>query len=241
MIKLSVEQKGINTLNKELALKQKAINSMLSETNLEEISRAAFIILKNRFLPAADVHARLNPKKMHHVYEWNRVGDKSARLFVLERTSFINNKLVITSKFTPSRTFVPIPQQLQRSGKTGKFVKSRHIFRNKADIMENGKVISLESRRIMAFMGRNGIHFTHPGDTMKILNPGGRQVKNAFEKFMVEWYSRNAQSIMDSYGLYEKIVKETSIVLSKNNTGAVDVQSAIKEVVESITNGSVML
>lgn len=237
MIKISIEQKGLDFLSKELELKQNGINSILNENNLEEISRAAFVILKKRFLPAVDVHAKLNPKSMHHVYEWNRTGYKDARLFILERISFINNKLIISSKFMPSKSFVPIPKELQRSGKTGKFVSTRHIFRNKADIMENGRPVKIESRKIMAFMGKNGINFVQPGKAINILNPGGKQVKNSFEKFMVEWYSRNAESIMDASGLYQKIVNETSIILNKNNTGSVNVQSAIQQVVESITNG----
>lgn len=237
MIKLSIEQKSLDELNKELNLKYAALNSIINQSNIEQISRAAYVILKNRFLPAVDTHSRLNPKKMHHIYEWGKTGHKESRLFVLEKVAFVNNSLVVSSRFLPSKTFVPIPRELQRSGKTGKVVRARHIFRNKADMMENGKPVRLESRKMMAFLGRNGIQFIQPNTTINILNPGGKQVTHSFEKFMFEWYSRNAQSIMDSSNLYPKIVDETIKVLDTKNSGITDVQLAIKRVVDSFVGG----
>ena len=32
-----------------------------------------------------DAKARINSRSLHHVYEWNRAGEKSARLFKLNR------------------------------------------------------------------------------------------------------------------------------------------------------------
>ena len=41
---------------------------------------------------------------------------------------------------------------------------------------------------------------------------------------------------MDSSGLYEKIVQETSLCLSKNNAGVADVRKTVQQVVNSIAN-----
>ena len=237
MIKLQIDQKSIKNLNKELTLKVEAIGELTKGPILNDVAQAAFVILGQRFLTAVDTHSRLNPKKMHHIYEWNCVGDKNARLFVFAKSQIIDGKFTIYTKFTESKTFVPIPKELQNSGRRGRSVTSRHIFRNKAEVMEKGMPVRIESRKMLAFMGRRGITFIQPGQVVNILKPGGREVKNSFEKFMIEWYSSHAQPIIDSSGLYEAIVKETAIVLNKNNTGMTDVRKAVKQVVNSITKG----
>jgi hypothetical protein len=237
MIKLQISKKNIDQLNRELSLKVEAIGELTRGPILNDVAQAAFVILGKRFLMATDTHARLNPKKMHHVYEWGKAGDPSSRLFVLEKSAMVSQTLVISSKFIESKTFVPIPKELQVPGINNRSVTSRHIFRNKAEVMEKGLPVRIESRKMLAFMGRRGIRFIQPGQVNTILNPGGREVRHSFEKFMQEWYSSNAQSIIDSSGLYDAIVKETAIVLNKNGAGMTEVRKAVKQVVNSVTKG----
>jgi hypothetical protein len=241
MIKLQISQKDIDNLNKQLIMKVEAIGELTKGPILNDIAKAAFVILGKRFLSATDTHSAINPKKMHHIYEWNRVGERSARLFILERSAILSGNLVISTKFLQSKTPVPIPRGLQVPGSNNRSVTTRHIFRNKADIMENGKPVRIESRKMLAFMGRNGMHFVQPGTVINILNPGGIEVKHSFEKFMLEWYSSHAQVIIDSSGLYETIVKEAAIILNKNNTGMVEIRKMVKQVVNSVTQGMDMV
>ena len=70
---------------------------------LDQISRAIFSITGERFMIDVDNYSRINPKKMHHVYEWGKIGNKSARLFVLERKSIIDGSLLISANFLPSK------------------------------------------------------------------------------------------------------------------------------------------
>jgi hypothetical protein len=237
MISLQISQKSLDNLNKQLVMKVEAIGDLTKGPILNDVAKAAFVILAKRFLSATDTYSALNPKKMHHVYEWGKIGNRSSRLFVLERSGILQGNLVISTKFLTSKTPVPIHPELQIPGSNNRRVNTRYIFRNKADVMENGKPVRIESRKMLAFMGRNGIHFVQPGTVVNILNPGGIGVKNSFEKFMHEWYSSNAQSVMDSSGLYETIVKEAAIVLSKNNTGMMDVRKAVNQIVNSVTKG----
>jgi hypothetical protein len=97
--------------------------------------------------------------------------------------------------------------------------------------------VRIESRKMLSFMGRNGQVFLQPGTVVNILNPGGKEVKGSFEKFMFEWYSSNAQSIVNASGLYETIVKEAALILSKNNTGMTEIRSMVKQVVNTVTKG----
>jgi hypothetical protein len=135
MIKLQIDQKSLNNLNKQLELKVEAIGELTKGPILNDIAKAAFVLISKRFLIATDTHSRLNPKKMHHIYEWNKVGDPLGRLFILERSGILNGKLMISTKFMPSRMPVPIPTELQTPGSTGRSVTTRHIFRNKAEVM----------------------------------------------------------------------------------------------------------
>jgi hypothetical protein len=237
MIKLSIDKSSIEALNREINLKIKAIGYMTQPEFLEEVSRAAFVILGERFMQATDRFSVTNPKRMHHLYEWNRVGNPSARLFVLNRVSMLDGAIVIKADFLQSKTPSPIDPELSSPGPTGKIVTKRNVFRDKARVMEEGKRVSYEAKSMLAFMGTNGLSFIRPGTVVNINNPGGRFVKGGLAYFMSGWYAKNSQAIMDSSGLYEKIAYETSIVLSKKNSGITDVRTATIKVVDSIVAG----
>jgi hypothetical protein len=207
---------------------------------LDEISRAVFSITGERFMIAADNYARVNPKKMHHVYEWGNIGRSNARLFELRRAAILNGSLVISSNFLPSRLPVPVSPELLMPGVTGKSVSRRSIFANKAEVMEAGTPVSFNAKRVLAFMGNNGIAFIKPGTQINILHPGGIQTKNAFAEYMLNWYTQNGNEIMDSSGLYERIANDVSNVLSSSRSGIAQVQAAVANIANQIDVGSVI-
>jgi len=238
MIKLSISKSSLEALNREIDLKIKAIGHMTQPDFLNEISKAAFVILGERFVLAVDRFSATNPKRMHHIYEWNKVGNPSARLFVLNRMILVNGNMTINANFKQSKTPVPIDPELLSAGPTGKVVTKRNIFKNKAEVMESGKPVRYQAKKMLAFMGSDlGIKFIQPGTTVNNNNPGGKYVKGSLATFMSAWYNKNAQTIMDSSGLYQRIVNETSMVLSKKNAGITDVQAITKQIVNSIVAG----
>lgn len=238
MIKLSISKASIDALNREIDLKVKAIGYMTQPDFLEEVSRAVFVILGERFMLATDRFAAQNPKRMHHVYEWKRIGNPSARLFVLNRTNLMNGSINISATFKQSRTQVPVDPELLIPGKTGKFVTRRNIFRDKASMMEEGRPVSYRASRMLAFMGSDmGMKFLRPGTMVNIKNPGGKYTKNSLATFMSAWYNKNAQTIIDSSGLYERIAEEASKVLSKNNSGVSDIRNVTRQIVDTIVAG----
>lgn len=241
MIKLAIKQSDLDNLNKQIEMKVKAIGLMTKPSFTEEVAKAAFTITGEKFMNAVDRHAALNPKAMHHVYEWNKLGNPSARLFILKRTNTYGGNLIINSEFKQSRIPVPINPEMLIPGKTGKLVNRRNIFQNKASVMEAGQPITYEAQRMLAFYGRAGIRFIRPGTVINIKNPGGVATKNAFSTFMLDWYNSNAKSIMDASGLYERIVKETSIILSQNNKGMSDIQNMVNRISESVSKGKVVI
>jgi hypothetical protein len=238
MIKLSISKASIDALNREIDLKVKAIGYMTQPDFLNEVSRAVFVILGERFMLATDRFSATNPKRMHHIYEWNRVGNPSARLFVLNRLSMMNGSMTVNVTFKESRTPVPIDPELLVPGKTGKIVNRRNVFRDKAVIMEEGRSVSYQAQRMLAFMGSDlGLKFIRPGTMVNIRQPGGKYTKDSLAIFMANWYNKNAQTIIDSSGLYERIANEASVVLSKNNAGISDIKSVTKQIVDSIVLG----
>lgn len=234
MIKLSIDQTSLKNLNNEISMKVEAINQLTKNSVLDDIARAAFVILSERFIKATDSYSAAFPKRMHHVYEWKQVGNPKARLFVLERLAVLNGNLTISSKFLLSKTPVPVPAELTIPGKRGKYVSTRSIFAQKAEVMESGVAVSFQAKRTLAFLGTQGIQFIRAGKIVNIANPGGASVKNSFTSYMTDWFIKNAQPIMDSSGLYEKIVQEASLLLTKNGTGTKDIQYMVKQVVDSI-------
>jgi len=56
-----------------------------------------------------DALARSKPKSLHHVYEWKRAGNKTARLFKLNKISEDGLSFRVNYEFLPSRSMVPGP------------------------------------------------------------------------------------------------------------------------------------
>lgn len=209
------------------------LKSIKSSSVLSEISKAVFTITAERFGIATDNYTRSNPKKMHHVYEWGKVGQKEGRLFTLERASIADGILVINTNFLPSRLPVPINPELLTPGKTGKVVTKRDIFANKASVMEDGKEISYVAKHMLAFAGTNGLVFIRPGTQVNILRPGGSEVKGAFGEFMLLWYTDNGISVLDESGIYERIANDVSVALSKKGAGVAAVRKAVANIITS--------
>jgi hypothetical protein len=241
MIKLTINPAEITNLYKQVNLKVDGIKELSRPAVVNEIAKASFVITGRAFMHAMDRHAALNPKKMHHVYEWGKVGNPAARLFVLERQRVLGGMMVVNARFIPSRLPVPINKALQFSENGNKVVSKRSIFRNKADVMESGKPVTFEAKRVLAFMGDEGIKFINPGKVINIMNPGGIETKNAFGKFFYEWYSTHAQLVIDESGLYNRIAKEAAIALNQPGGSSVQVRAVAARISSSISKGQVVL
>jgi len=241
MIKLTINPKDLTNLMKEINLKVSGIEELTKPTVLQEIAKAAFTITGKRFISAVDNYSVLNPKRMHHVYEWGQIGKPNARLFVIERSRILGGNLAVSASFLPSRTSVPVPSSLQNPGRTGKSVSSRSVFRNKATVMEEGRSVTFHARKVLAFMGVDGPTFIAPGTVVHILHPGGINARNSFGNFMQEWYFKNADAIMQSSGLYEKIALDVSLALNKQKASISQVRSVVAAITDLASEGKVII
>ena len=111
-----------------------------------------------------DARARINPQALHHVYEWNRVGDEKARLYKFNVKANATS-IKFSGSFLPSKSFSPT---------------SDEPFTDKANIMENGISIVVEPKKsnVLVFESDGDTVFTRRSITIE--HPGGDEVAGSF-------------------------------------------------------------
>jgi len=120
-----------------------------------------------------DAQARLKPKSLHHVYEWNKVGNPSFRLFDLHLIDTGGLSFRVGRDFKVSKSSVPSKNKKQ---------KKRYVFENKASIMEEGMpvVIRPRSAERLVFELDGRVVFMPKGTSVIVKRPGGKSATNQF-------------------------------------------------------------
>lgn len=120
-----------------------------------------------------DSKARMNPQSLHHVYEWNAVGNKGSRLFKIS-VSATNNFITFNGSFLPSKSV--------NDGSLEPFI-------NKAEVMENAISITVEPKNsdYLVFESNGETVFT----TKEIIidEPGGPEVAGSFAAAVEEFFN----------------------------------------------------
>jgi len=117
-----------------------------------------------------DSQARIKPKSLHHVYEWNKAGDPGSRLFKLNKFNTEGLSFSMTYEFLSSKSFASAEGN------------RRHVFVNKASVMEAGmplKIAPRHSKRLV-FETNGYTVFMPEGASVTVRRPGGTGVKNSF-------------------------------------------------------------
>ena len=148
-----------------------------------KFSSVIFTQIDKDFGEYIDALARTRPKSLHHVYEWKKVGNKTARLFKLNLLSQEGLSFKVGYQFVPSKSFVPANRQARR----------RHVFPNKAEIMEKGTplVISPKYAERLVFEMDGETVFMPKGQSVKIKRPGGSAATNQFTLAHGRFFSTN--------------------------------------------------
>lgn len=127
----------------------------------------------NAFYDYLDGLARMHPGMLHHVYEWENVGNPAARLFELKKTMGASNVYVMAD-FLQSR---------EPATSTG------DIFYDKATIMEEGLTVTIQEREASAlFFEIDGEEFFRAGPIV-VQNPGGAEARGSFTAAFEEFYN----------------------------------------------------
>ena len=241
MVNVVITKKSLDALLREVRLRVDGVTSIITPYNREQIAKAAFTIIGKEFVRQTNRYAAANKKSMHHVYEWNKAGNNSNRLFTLNRDYVQGGRLVVSTKFLESRASVPVSPQLRRAGKNGKSVKGGHVFKNKAYVMESGRPVHIQAKgaKALAFPGKNGIVFIPRGQSITVRNPGGKAVAGSFTRHTREWFKNpaNTTGTLLSSGYLKKLEVEIARCLRVNNSGAPNVATTIKKVSDQYSKG----
>ncbi len=129
-----------------------------------------------------DSQARIKPKSLHHVYEWNKAGQATSRLFKINRLDAAGLSFKLNYELKLSKTSVPTKNRKQ---------KSRYVFANKASVMENGMpiVIRPKSAERLVFEIDGQAVFMPKGQSVTVKSPGGRASTNQFDLAYSRYFS----------------------------------------------------
>lgn len=147
-----------------------------------------------------DSKARMNPSMLHHIYEWNEVGNKGSRLFTIN-VDATKYSITFNGKFLSSK------KPASESGQ---------VFVDKANIMENGISVTVTPKNssVLAFEDDGETVFT--ANSVYIAHPGGDQVAGSFGNVIEEFFdSYLVQSILRPLITKLKNPKEFSALYSQ--------------------------
>jgi hypothetical protein len=170
-----------------------------------------------------DALARSKPKSLHHVYEWKKSGNKTARLFKLNKTAQIGLSFGVNYEFLPSKSMVP-----SSSG------RRRHVFANKASIMEQGKplVIRPKNAERLVFQIDDETIFMPRGASVTVKRPGGSGATNQFTLAHSRFFSGNLVNDSIKRSGFQKL-------FNSSITKALRVPSNIKKVQYSFSANTI--
>lgn len=160
-----------------------------------------------------DSQARVKPRSLHHVYEWDQAGDKSARLFKLNKLNTEGLGFSVSYEFLPSKTFASAEGN------------RKHVFVNKASVMEAGmplKIAPRHSKRLV-FETNGYTVFMPEGASVTVRRPGGTGVKNSF----MMTYSRFFKGSLVNTSIRNSGFQQ---LFNKSMTRALNLPSEIKTV-----------
>lgn len=206
--------------------------------------------ISKEFLKFINTLAMSTPKSFWHVYEPNKVGITSARLFDLKSSDKVFKSVMrMELTFKPSKMMTPVPEELKQPGPTGKFVKRRHKFPNKALTYEYGTTIHVRVKKAkyLAFLSNkpakasrrlpsgNYINFYKSITIDTKSQPTYQSLSRTAKDFMDERAPRIAQ---DVYEKQAKYMREAGIMaVRKSITVKTPSNSAAKSMGKKIAKG----
>ncbi len=186
-------------------------------------TKIMFDQIESDFVNYIDALARSKPKSFHHVYEWKKTGSKSARLFKLNKISEDGLSFKIDYSFLPSKSIVPSSNS-----------KRRHVFANKASVMEQGNplVIRPKNAERLVFEYDGEVVYMPKGKSVTVRRPGGSAARNQFSLAHSRFFSGRLVSESIKRSGFQKI-------FNSSMTKALSVPSNIKKVQYSFSPNAI--
>jgi len=155
---------------------------MTNKTFTNRFQSMIYSQIEEDFGQYIDAKARSNPASLHHVYEWNKAGSTDSRLFKLNMKGAEGASFKISTELLPSKSLVPT--------KRG---KHRHVFVNKASLIESGKPVVIKPRysEQLVFEINGETIFMPKGESVTVNRPGGKKATNQFNLATSHFFSGN--------------------------------------------------
>ena len=240
MISIQIDKRTFNNFINELDYKLDGLKEITTPTTKTELAKSFFTISSTDFIKSINRKAKVN-KNLSHVYEWRGAGMNTKRLFVLKRKTIQYGNLNIETLFKSSRVPVPIKKELSKPGKTGKRVIAKNIFVKKAEIMEEGKSITIRSKKPMPFWTGTEIKFVPKGVPVTIRNPGGIGKKNAYQREFMQWFATEFNKSIERSNIILDLQSSIIKCLNVNKASKKDVKETIYKVANKYSNGRVII
>lgn len=166
-----------------------------------------------------DSQARVDPQLLHHVYEWNEVGNPDARLYDIE---YVVSGLGLSFKSSFSQS---------KSIKDGSNVP----FYDKAKIMEDGIPVTIKPKnKVLVFEDNGESVFTSKPVTIE--NPGGDQVEGSFQRVFDSFFNNYfSQSFLKISGIYDYLrdpkIYKSNLKLAKTGGRSLGVSTGFRWIV----------
>lgn len=143
-----------------------------------------------------DAKARTAPIAFHHVYEWKKAGDAGARLFRINKLSQDGLSFRIGYDFKLSKSLVPTSKG-----------KHRHVFANKATVMESGMPVIIRPRAAerLVFEVNGYTVFMPKGAPVTVTKPGGARVKDSFKIAYKQFFTGNLVNLSIKKSGFQKM------------------------------------
>lgn len=228
MINIKITTDSQKRLYSEIQNKINGSKEATSVKTKKELTDAIFSISSLEFIKATNLRARSLKSSFHHIYEWNKVGQESGRLFRLLKTNNVSGATVYY-KFNNSTKVVPLSPEVKTPGSTGKYVKKSKIFKRKSEVMEKGGPVSFSSTKTIVFSNKGNLVFVPPGKIITIKNPGGREVKGAFDAHFISWWMTMPMTIANKKGIFMQLENSIARALSRTNAGRSAASLAISQ------------
>lgn len=187
-----LQDSNVAQISAALYYKANVISKLESNTAFKQkFHKIIFDQIEEDFGNYIDAKARIKPKSLHHVYEWRKTGQTSARLFNLYMLPSNTLSFKLDYQLLPSKSFV-----------TNNISKKAYKFVDKAKIIESGTPVTISPRssKRLVFKINNEIVFMGEGVSVTVKNPGGTAAKNQFKLAYSHFFSGGlvSQSIKKS-------------------------------------------
>lgn len=170
--------------------------TLKSSRHVSTLIKAAHEITAGEFVLHM-TSAAVSTKQFNHMYEWNRVGDPSARLWSHVLKGNGANR-VAYFEFRASKKTVPVNPKLQAVG-----VKKIHVFVWKSMVLELGQPVRISPKlaKYLVFLDKDGARGNAEGKgykrggvvyfkgTISIASAGNNQIKGSFTKEWTDWWN----------------------------------------------------